>query len=362
MSPITILPLDPAQERTPSETFAFGRAFTNRMFLQEYTPQQGWHNATIGPFRPLELSPATIALHYAQEIFEGTKAYRRPDGHINLFRPWENLRRFNRSAERMCMAQVDPEEHLQALIQLIALEQAWVPAQEGASLYIRPTMIGSDPFIGVKASDNYLHYIILSPVGAYFKEGFHPVPVYISDAHVRAVRGGTGAAKTGGNYAASLYVSEQVKRQGYSQVLWLDALERRYVEEVGTMNIAFVYNGKHIVTPALTDSILPGVTRDSVLRLAPDLGYTVSEERIDVHQMLADLAAGEITEVFGMGTAVVIAPVSRFRYQEREHVVTADWNAGPAATEIYHTLTDIQYGRIPDPYGWTLTLEATAVR
>jgi branched-chain amino acid aminotransferase len=356
MTDITILPLDPASVRTPGDTFSFGREFTNRMFTQSYNPQQGWHDATIGPYRNFSLSPATIVFHYAQEIFEGLKAYRRPDGRVNLFRPIENMKRFNRSAERMCMATLDPEAHLDALVRLIDLERDWVPSKEGSSLYIRPTLIATDPFIGVQASLTYLHYIILSPVGAYFAQGFRPVPVYISDSYVRAVRGGTGAAKTGGNYAASLYVSEQVKAQGYSQVLWLDAVERRYVEEVGAMNIAFVYNGNHIVTPQLTDSILPGVTRASVVQMAPDLGYTVSEERLELERVLADIASGEITEAFGMGTAVVIAPVDRFGYRDKVHTLRSGEEAGPVAGRLYQALTDIQYGRSADPYGWTITV------
>ena len=352
MKEIAILPVDDPRE-LPSE-LSFGRFFTSRMFSQHYTPQQGWHKAKIGPFENLSLSPATTALHYSQEIFEGTKAYRRDDGNINLFRPWENAKRFNQSAERMCMQKVDPEFHLEAIIKLVELEHRWVPTQPNASLYIRPTLIGTDPFLGIRASDDYLHYIILSPVSAYYKEGFNPVPVYISDHYVRAVRGGTGAAKTGGNYASSLYVSEQVKKQGYTQVLWLDAVEKRYVEEVGTMNIAFVY-GNTIVTPTLTDSILAGITRDSVLRLAPDLGYEVVEARLDINDILQDIASGKVTEAFGMGTAAVIAPINRFGYRDEQYYVTTG-GAGPVANQLFNTLTDIQYGRSADPYNWIHTI------
>ncbi len=298
-----------------------------------------------------------MVLHYGQEIFEGLKAYRRPDGRINLFRPWENAARFNRSAERMAMAQVDPEEHVEALVELVGLEQDWVPTQPDTSLYIRPTLIATDVGLGVHASHNYLHFIIIGPVGPYFATGFNPVAVYISRDHVRAVRGGTGAAKAGGNYAASLFVAERVRALGYQQVLWLDAVERRYVEEVGAMNIAFVYDGMHIATPALSGSILPGITRDSVLKMAPDLGYTVSEERIDVNQVLADIRAGRITEAFGIGTAAVIAPVGTLGSEDE--VVTVGGNEpGPVARRLYQALTDIQYGRAPDPYGWTYTLTA----
>lgn len=354
---IKIIPLEQEQQRAlpPADQLGFGNLMTNRMFMQRYTPEEGWHDATIGPYRPLSLEPATAVFHYAQEIFEGTKAYRRPDGAINLFRPWENMRRFNASARRMAMPVVDEEEHLQATVELIKLEQAWVPDPPGA-LYIRPVMIATEPALGVHASREYLHYTILSPVGAYFKEGFNPVPVYISSDYRRAVRGGTGEAKTGGNYAASLYVGEQAKQKGYSQVLWLDATEGRYIEEVGAMNICFVYGGNQIKTPPLTGSILPGVTRKSVIELGRDLGYVVSEEMIDVHEMLQDLQDGKITEVFGCGTAAVIAPVGKFGYQNDEFIIN-DYEVGPVSRQLYQELTDIQYGRKPDRFGWTLTIE-----
>ena len=356
---ITIEPLGPGDLKPFPTDLGFGRHFSNRMFSQRYTPDLGWHDARIGPYRPLTLDPASVVFHYGQEIFEGLKAYRRPDGQINLFRPWENAARFNRSAERMAMAEVDPEEHVEAIAELVALEHEWVSAQPGASLYIRPTLIATDVGLGVHASHNYLHFIIVGPTGPYFATGFDPVGVYISREYVRAVRGGTGAAKAGGNYAASLFVAQKVKALGYQQVLWLDAVERRYVEEVGAMNIAFVYEGTHIATPALSGSILPGITRDSVLRLAPDLGYTVSEDRIDVDQALAGIRSGRITEVFGIGTAAVIAPVGTLGSDE-ETVTVNDNQPGPVARRLYDALTDIQYGRAPDPYGWTYTLEPAA--
>lgn len=354
---LKIVPLDESKmKEAPKEDFGFGNKFANRMFSQRYAPQQGWHDAQIGPYQPLVLDPATAVFHYAQEIFEGTKAYRRPDGNINLFRPWENMKRFNNSARRMAMPVVDEEEHLAAIVQLVEMEQAWVPDVPGASLYIRPTMIATDAALGVHASKTYLHFVIVGPVGAYFKQGFNPVPVYISDEYRRAVRGGVGAAKTGGNYAASLYVGEQAKQKGYSQVLWLDAVEGRYVEEVGAMNICFVYEGERIVTPPLTGSILPGITRKSVLELGQDLGYETAAAMIDVNDMLADIEAGKITEVFGCGTAAVIAPVGKFGYQDREIVIN-DNQVGPVAQRLYKELTDIQYGRTEDRFGWTLTIE-----
>jgi branched-chain amino acid aminotransferase len=352
---ITVEPLGPGDYRPVPAEIPFGRTFSNRMFSQRYSPDKGWHDARIGPYRPISLDPAAVVFHYGQEIFEGLKAYRRPDGNINLFRSWENCARFNRSAFRMAMAQVDPEEHFEAIVELVALEQEWVVPSPEASLYIRPTLIATDVSLGVHASRSYLHFIIIGPAGAYFASGFDPVAVYVSREYVRAVRGGTGEAKTGGNYAASLFVGEQVKAKGYQQVLWLDGVERRYVEEVGAMNIAFVYDGKHIVTPALAGSILPGVTRDSVLKLAPDLGYTISEERIAIDQVFADARAGRITEAFGMGTAAVIAPVGTLG-TDTEVVTMNNNESGPVAGHIYKALTDIQYGRAPDPYGWTYTI------
>ncbi len=353
---INVDPVAAGKPKPAVDKLGFGKYFSDRMFSQRYTPDQGWHDACIGPYQPFTLDPATMVFHYAQEIFEGLKAYRTPAGNINLFRPWENAARFNRSAQRMAMAVVDPEDHVEAMAELVNLEQDWVPAHDSAALYIRPTMIATDVGLGVHASRSYLHYIIVGPVGPYFATGFNPVSVYVCRDQVRAVRGGTGAAKTGGNYAASLYVSDQVSSQGFQQVLWLDAVERRYVEEVGAMNIAFVYDGKHISTPALSGSILPGITRDSVLRMAPDLGYTVSEDRIEIDQVMADIHSGRVTEAFGIGTAAVIAPVGRLA-DEHDAATVNDNQPGPVATHLYQALTDLQYGRAPDPYGWIMTIK-----
>ena len=353
---INLEPLSPADLKPFPTEIGFGRYFSNRMFTQKYTTEHGWHEACIGPYRPFSLDPASVVLHYAQEIFEGLKAYRRPDGRINLFRPWENAARFNRSALRMAMPAVDVEDHCEAIVELVRLEHEWVPSQEGACMYIRPAMIGTDVGLGVHASHSYLHYIIVGPAGPYFASGLAPVAVYISREMVRAARGGTGEAKTGGNYAASLFVAEKVSSQGYQQVLWLDPMERRYVEEVGAMNVGFVYGGKEIVTPRLSGSILAGITRDSVLRLAPDLGYPAREDQLDIDQVLADIRAGRITEAFGIGTAAVIAPIGKLG-SDREAVIINNNEAGPVAQHLYRALTDIQYGRVPDPYGWTQVVE-----
>lgn len=352
-----IEPLAESDRKPKPVELGFGRTFADHIFTQHWTRERGWHDAAIGPHRPLSLDPGAVVLHYSQEIFEGTKAYRRPDGDVNLFRPWENAKRFNRSAVRLVMPQVDIETHVEAMTELVRLEQRWVPSEPGATLYIRPVMMATETTLEVRAANEYLHYIILSPVGPYFAGGSKPVSVYIEAEHVRAVRGGTGEAKTAGNYAASLIASEKARALGFQQVLWLDGVERRFVEEVGAMNIAFVYNGAHIRTPALTGSILPGVTRDSVLRLAPDLGYTISEDRLEVNEMLRDLERGEVTEVFGIGTAAVVAPVGRFGYHEREYVVNGG-EVGPVAQRLHTALTDIQFGRAPDPYGWTLRIDA----
>lgn len=353
---IEVKALDETQKKAPpSDGLGFGNVFTNYIFEQTYSPEAGWHGATIQPYHELTLDPATAVLHYAQTIFEGTKAYKRPDGKINLFRPWENVRRFNESAKRMAMPTVDEEEHLQAIVELIDLDREWVPDPPGA-LYIRPVMIATDATLGVHSSKTYLHYVILGPVGSYFKEGFNPVPVYISDTYRRAAPGGTGAAKTGGNYAASLFVGREAKEKGYSQVLWLDAIEGRYVEEVGAMNICFVYEGERIVTPELSGSILPGITRKSVIQLGRDLGYEVEEGRVDVHEMLADVESGKITEVFGCGTAAVIAPVGKFGFRDREYVIN-NYEVGPVSERLYKELTDIQFGRKEDPYGWTYQID-----
>ncbi|MEM7799814.1 MAG: branched-chain amino acid aminotransferase [Chloroflexota bacterium] len=349
---IEIKPIPADQKKTPPEDFVFGSTFSNHMFTQKYHPERGWYDAMIEPYRMLTLDPSTIVLHYGQEIFEGTKAYRRPDGNINLFRPWENAKRFNTSATRMSMANVDVEDHVQAIVELVTMDHEWVPSKEGSTLYIRPTMIATDSALGMRASKTYLHYIIVGPVGNYYAGGLAPVSVFISDEFRRAAKGGTGAAKTGGNYAASLIAEEAAKKEGFTQVLWLDSQHGKFVEEVGTMNIMFVYEGKKIVTPKLTGSILAGITRDSLLTLAPDLGYEVEETMIDVNEILADVASGKITEAFGCGTAVVIAPVGSFGYKGEIHPVGTG-EVGTVARQLYDELTAIQFGHKPDPYGWT---------
>ena len=353
---IEIQALAEDQRGSCPDEFGFGSIFSDHMFTQDYEQGRGWFNAQITPYHNLSLDPSAAVLHYGQEIFEGLKAYKRPDGKINLFRPKDNFHRFNRSADRMVMPAVDVDFHLDALSQLINLDAQWIPEQEGSSLYIRPAMIATSSKIGLGASACYQHFGITGPAGPYFQGGFNPISVYIANKYRRAVVGGVGEAKTGGNYAASLYISEKVAKQGYTQVLWLDAIEGRYIEEVGAMNICFVYEGKRIVTPALSGSILPGITRDSILTLAPTLGYNITEERLDIKQILSDIESGKITEVFGCGTAAVISPVGQFSFDDKDYVINNN-QSGPVSKHLYDQLTGIQYGTVEDQFGWTQTID-----
>jgi branched-chain amino acid aminotransferase len=302
------------------------------------------------------MDPAAQVFHNGQMVFDGTKAYRRDDGRINLFRVERNAERFNRSAERMGMPTVPADFHVGAIEKLVSLAHRWVPHAPNTTLYIRPVLVATEKALAIRAPKECLHFIILSPVSPYFAGGFAPVAVYVSHEYVRAVRGGTGEAKTPGNYAGSIAATEIAISKGYQQVLWLDAVERRYVDEVGAMNIAFLYEGKHLRTPALSGAILHGVTRDSVLTLAKDLGLTTAEERIDFHEVLADIQSGRITEVFGMGTGAVIAPVARLGYEGKDILINGG-EPGPVARRLFDELTGIQYGRLPDRHGWTRTLE-----
>ena len=295
-----------------------------------------------------------MVLHYGQAIFEGMKCYRRQDGGLQLFRPTANFARMTRSAERMGMPALDEETALLGLKKLVEVDQDWVPHQDGTSLYIRPTMIALDAQLGVHASHKYLFYIILSPVGAYYKEGLKPVGIYVEDSYVRAVRGGVGFTKCAGNYAASILAGDIAEKKGYAQVLWLDGVEQKYVEEVGSMNMMFAY-GKKIVTPMLNGSILPGITRKSVLQLAAQLGYEVEEKRIAIEDVFEDIKAGRCTEAFGTGTAAVISPVGELCWKD-EKVTLGDGSIGPVAQKLYDTLTGIQYGRLPDENGWIVKL------
>lgn len=354
---IQVLPLPDDRKKpryTDESQLGFGRIFTDRMLLVEWKAGQGWVDARIQPYAPFSLDPACLVLHYAQEIFEGLKAYRWQDGSIALFRPEMNARRFNLSATRLCMPEVPEDLFVSGIEQLVNLDRDWVPGSEGTSLYIRPTMIAVEPVLGVKPSDHYYFYVIMSPVGAYYAAGFNPVKIMVEDTYVRAVPGGTGEAKTGGNYASSLKAGLEAKKKGYDQVLWLDGVHKRYIEEVGAMNMFFAYADK-VVTAPLAGSILNGITRDSVLKLAGSLGFSVEERPIDVNDLMADLRAGKVKEAFGSGTAAVITPVGALCYKD-ECLQVGDGGVGSLTQKLYDTLTGIQYGRIADTYGWVRKL------
>ena len=355
MLSITVTRSDHLKQKPADEgSLGFGRLFTDHMFLMDYEAGRGWHSARVVPYDNFPMDPAAMVLHYGQAIFEGMKCYRRSDGGLQLFRPKDNFARMSRSAARMGMPVLDEETALEGLRQLIRLDQDWVPHRDGTSLYIRPTMISMDVGLGVHASKTYRFFIILSPVGAYYKEGLKPVSIYVEDEYVRAVRGGVGFTKCAGNYAASILAGDVAEKKGFSQVLWLDGVEQRYVEEVGSMNMMFAY-GQKIVTPRLNGSILPGITRDSVLTLARQLGYETEEGRLDVHEIFEDAKAGRLTEAFGTGTAAVISPVGTLALKD-EKVVLGDGGIGPIAQKLYDTLTGIQYGRLPDENNWILPL------
>ena len=296
-----------------------------------------------------------MVFHYAQELFEGMKAYRTPEGKVQLFRPMENALRFNSSCERMCVPAIDPDFFVDAVKALVKVDQAWVPNKKGASLYIRPFVFATDPSLGVHASHSYLFVIILCPVGSYYAEGINPVKIYVEDADVRAVRGGTGYTKCGGNYAASLRAGERAEEKGYSQVLWLDGVERKYIEEVGAMNVLFKIDGK-VVTPALTGSVLPGITRKSCLELLRDWGVSVEERLISAQELFDAAESGKLEEAWGSGTAAVVSPIGELAMGDK--VVTVNGGQiGRLTQRLYDTLTGIQWGTEPDPYGWTVPVE-----
>ena len=342
----------PKAKPQPGDKLGFGHVFTDHMFLMNYAEGKGWFDPRIVPFQNLSLSPAAMVFHYGQEMFEGMKAYHSPDGRALLFRPEMNARRANVSNQRLCIPEVPEEDFIQAIRELVRVEKDWIPKDPGTSLYIRPFIIATDGFLGVAPSKTYLFVVILSPSGAYYESGMAPVGIWIEDDYVRAVRGGMGYTKTGGNYAASLIAQVKAHDAGYSQVLWLDGVERKYIEEVGAMNIFFKISG-HLVTPALNGSILPGVTRDSVIKLCESWGLDVYEKRISVDELIDDYNMGRVEEIFGTGTAAVISPVGKLRYKD-DIMVIGDGTTGPLSQRLYDTLTGIQWGTLPDPFGWTM--------
>ncbi len=337
------------------ENLPFGKFFSDHMFVMDYTEGKGWHDPRIVPYGPLELEPSAMVFHYAQEIFEGLKAYKSKDGEVRLFRPYKNFERLNVSAERLAIPELDVDFCVEALKQLVELDQDWIPEQAGASLYIRPFIIATDEYLGVKPSDTYKFIIICSPSGLYYPEGLAPVKIYVEDSYVRAVRGGTGFTKTGGNYASSIKAQVIAHERGYSQVLWLDGVEQKYIEEVGAMNIFFKIDGE-VVTPMLSGSILSGITRMSTVELLKKWGVPVSERKISIQEVYEAYQNGKLEECFGTGTAAIISPVGELRWGD--HVMNINNNQiGEVTQRIFDTITGIQNGSIEDEMDWVVTVK-----
>lgn len=331
-------------------TLGFGNYFTDHMFLMEYKEDQGWINPRIVPYQPITLDPASVVLHYGQEIFEGMKSYRGVNDDILLFRAYENAKRFNRSAERMCMPQLDEDMYYEALRTLVDLDRDWVPHAEGTSMALRIALIATDAKLNVHPSSNYLLFMFCSPSGSYYKEGLNPISIYVEDKYVRSAEGGTGFAKTGGNYAGSLKASYEAVQKGYAQVLWLDGIERKYVEEVGAMNIMFVIDDV-IVTAPLSGTILAGVTRSSIITLAKEMGLKVEERRLTIDEIFKASEQGQLNEVFGTGTAAVVSPVGKITYKNREIIINNN-ETGSITKKLYNKLISIQTGKEEDKFGW----------
>ena len=344
----------PKAKPADESKLGFGKVFTDHMFIMDYTVSEGWKDARIVPFENISLHPASTVLHYGAEIFEGLKAYRIADSSVQLFRPEENMKRLNSSAERLCLPTIPVEDALQALTAFVKVEEDWVPHTSGASLYLRPFLYGNDPHLGVHTVQNATFVIIASPSGSYYAEGLNPVKIMIEDEDVRAVRGGTGYAKCGGNYAASTRAGDRAAKKGYSQVLWLDGVERKYIEEVGAMNVMFKINGE-IVTPALTGSILPGITRKSCIEVLKSKGYKVSERLISIDELKTAMADGSLEEAWGCGTAAVVSPIGMLMYKDVEYPV-CEGKIGSTTQMLYDTLTGIQYGRLEDTFGWIVKI------
>ncbi|MBU8878451.1 branched-chain amino acid aminotransferase [Bacillus sp. FJAT-29790] len=343
------------KQKPAFDQLQFGRNFTDHMFIADYTEEKGWHDPRIVPYQPITLEPSAMIFHYGQTVFEGLKAYLTKDEQVLLFRPEKNMERLNRSTARLCMPQMDEEFALNALKKLLIVDREWVPTVEGTSLYIRPFMISTEPYLGVAPSHSYQFIIILSPVGAYYKEGINPVKIAVEQEFVRAVAGGTGNAKTAGNYAGSLKAQEEASLAGYSQVLWLDGKEKKYIEEVGSMNVFFKINGE-VVTPILNGSILEGVTRDSIIQLLKHWNIPIVERQISMEEIQQAHKDGLLEEAFGTGTAAVISPIGEFFWQN-EKLIVNNGETGELSKKLYDTLTGIQNGTIADPFGWTMKVE-----
>ena len=336
----------------PNEDISFGTIFTDHMFVMDYEESKGWINPRIVEYRDFSISPAALVFHYGQTMFEGMKAYKTDEGRTVLFRPQKNIERANNSNKRLCIPEIPEEDFLQAIMELVKIDEEWIPTKKGSSLYIRPFIIATEPTLNVKPASQYKFMIILSPVGAYYKEGLNPVKIWIEDEYVRAVRGGIGEAKTGGNYAASMLSQEKAHEAGYSQVLWLDGVEHKYIEEVGAMNIFFIINGK-IVTPMLNGSILPGVTRNSVIELCKDWGYEVEERKVSADEIYEAAKNNTLEEVFGSGTAAVISPVGTLKFGDEVFEINNN-KIGDISQKIYDTITGIQTGKVMDKFNWVV--------
>ena len=352
---IEVIKTTAPKEKPQMENLPFGKFFSDHMFVMDYAEGKGWHNAQIVPYGPISLDPSAMVFHYAQEIFEGLKAYKSKDGHVRLFRPSKNFERMNVSAERLAIPEIDVDFCVEALKQLVELDRDWIPQQEGASLYIRPFIIATDEFLGVRPSDTYKLFIICSPSGLYYPEGLNPVKIYVEDTYVRTVRGATGFTKTGGNYASSIKAQVIAHEKGYSQVLWLDGVEQKYIEEVGAMNIFFKIDGE-VVTPMLNGSILSGITRMSTIELLKKWGIPVSERRISIEEVYEAHKAGKLEECFGTGTAAIISPVGELRWGD--HIMNINNNEiGEVTQKIYDTITGIQNGTLEDELGWVVCVD-----
>lgn len=345
---------DQIKEKPEMSNLGFGDIFTDHMFMADYEDGKGWLDPRVVPYGNFSIDPAAMGIHYGQEIFEGLKAYCGKDGSIYLFRPEENFKRFNRSAARVCMAQVDRDIFMEGMKSVILQDKEWIPRNQGTSLYIRPAMLATEPHLGVRPAKEYLFFIILCPVGAYYKEGLNPVKIYVEDKYIRAAVGGTGEAKTAGNYAASLLAAEEAKAKGFTQVLWLDAAERRYIEEVGTMNMFFVIDNEVVASP-LTGSVLPGITRASVIQLVNDWGIGFSERAISIDEVIDAAESGKLTEAFGTGTAAVVSPVGQMTYKGSDYTI-AGGKMGELSQRLYNELVGIQYGDRVDPHGWRVKI------
>lgn len=344
----------PKQKPQDESKLGFGNYFTDHMFIMNYDEGEGWHDARIVPYGPIPLDPAAMCLHYGQEVFEGMKAYKTEDGGVQLFRPDRNLARLNVSNERLCIPLVDEEFCVEAIKELVRIDSDWIPTLPGTSLYIRPFIFAIDPHVGVHPAHHLMFVVILSPVGAYYPNGINPVDIYVEEKYVRAVKGGMGFTKTAGNYAASLKAQDEAAKLGYTQVLWLDGIERKYIEEVGTMNVFFVI-GDEVVTPELSGSILSGVTRMSTIELVKSWGYTMNERKISVEELFEAHANGTLKEAFGTGTAAVISPIGTFEWNGKK-ITVADGGIGELSQKIYDSITGIQTGKIEDTFGWTVKI------